>query len=72
MFKYNKGQPVKITAHGFTVSVDLEDGVQPIDHLVDKLAGSLWSVEGVGNVYVEYIGEMDVVPDVKTGVSRES
>lgn len=64
MFKHYKGDPAPVTAHGFTVSVDLEDGTQPIEYLVGKLAGALTFVEGVGNVDVEYIGQMDVVPEV--------
>ena len=30
---------------------------------IGKLAGALTFVEGVGNVDVEYVGELDVIPE---------
>ena len=65
MFQRHTDDPGTVTAHGFTVSVDVEDGAQPIEHIVGKLAEALTWVEGVGNVEVNYIGEMDVVPESK-------
>ena len=66
MFQGTKDSPTPVTAHGFLVSVDLEDGAQPIEYLTGKLADALWSVEGVGNVEVEYSGKLDVVPECNT------
>ena len=63
MFQRHTDDPTKVTAHGFTVSVDVEDGAQPIEHITGKLAEALTWVEGVGNVEVTYIGEMDVMPE---------
>ena len=63
MFQRHKDNPTPVTAHGFMISVDVEEGAQPIEYLTDRLAAALTFVEGVGNVDVSYIGKLDVMPE---------
>ena len=63
MFQHHKDNQTPVTAHGFMISVDVEEGAQPIEYLTDRLAAALTFVEGVGNVAVDYIGKLDVMPE---------
>lgn len=49
------------TTHGFILSVELTDGVSP-EHVRLKLADALTWVEGIGDVDVDYLGEVDRYP----------
>ena len=51
-----------LTVHGWLVGVEMEEGVA-FNQLSLKLADALSFVEGVGQVSVEYLGEIEIAPD---------
>ena len=48
---------------GILIGLELEDGVCTPEQAAMKLSDSLSFVEGVGNVTVDILGEIDVVDD---------
>ena len=48
--------------YGFICAVELEDGVD-VTYIAERLAGGLTFIEGVGEVDVECLGEIDVLPE---------
>ena len=58
MLKSIIGDSTEVTTHDFMVTVEVEPGVD-LNAVAEKLAGALSFVEGVGDVTVSYLGEMD-------------
>lgn len=62
MYKHRVGEPVVITGHGFLVHVEVAGNV-PVADMQRKLAEALLFTEGVGPVDVDYMGEIEVLPE---------
>lgn len=56
-----------LVTHGFVVAVEVEEGVD-LDHLINKLSDSLRWVEGVGQVEIEHLGELDVIEGINVTI----
>lgn len=63
MLRDKVGEESKLKTHGFLLAVDTEEDVN-VEHLAHKLGDALTWVEGVGNVDVNYLGEIEIVDDV--------
>jgi len=59
---FQKGGPLR--TFGFLVAADLEEGVDP-NKLANRLAEGIWHIAGVGNIDVEMLGEVEVVPEAE-------
>ena len=58
------GKPLKTFA--FLVAVELEEGTLDTDAAASKIADALLWVEGVGDIDVTVMGEVDVIEDDDT------
>lgn len=50
----------KIVSREFNVMVEIDEEVASIEKVQQRLAGSLTWMEGVGEVYITYIGDLEV------------
>ena len=62
--------PIKV--FGILIGLELEDGVCTPEQAAAKLADSLAWVEGVGNVTVDVLGEIDVMDAPETEGSPDA
>lgn len=52
---------LKTTLHGLIVGVELEEGTL-IEPIMDRIVDALQWIEGTGEVEVDYLGEIEVIP----------
>lgn len=56
------GGATALKTHGFIIATEVEAGVN-LEHLANKLAESIQWVEGVGEIAVDYLGEIELYDD---------
>lgn len=59
------GDPKKLKLIGFLLGAEVQIDEVDIKYLSDKLTDALTSIEGVGRVDVEVLGEMEIEGDSK-------
>lgn len=52
-----------VKTYAFLLAVEIEDGGPAYDKIIERLAGSLSFMEGVGRVDAEALGEIDVLAE---------
>lgn len=62
MLKGNVNEPSELTVNGFLIAVELEKDVK-IEEIANRLADGLSFIEGVGQVEVNHLGELELVPE---------
>lgn len=58
----------KLATHGFIVAVEVGGEAITIDALMDKLGDALRFVDGVGQVEIEHLGELDIIEGINVTI----
>jgi len=64
VLKSNVNDKAPITLHGFLIAIAVEgEKDPPIEAIMDKIAGSMTWVEGIGQVDCEYLGPIEAIDE---------
>ena len=69
MLKGDINNPGKITINGFLIAVEIEEGTS-IEQVGNKLADAVSFMEGTGQVEVNHLGTLELVPEDSEGAMQ--